>query len=295
MDSYRHQRDLYVCLLVVISMFCPNCKKEISSGKFCPECGTALVADSPATWCPNCNREYQKGKFCPECGTPLVPKPAAHMASEPQQPSFSPHENRNQNVDLFEEARSQEFGLRGYQDMESAAQLYLQAAEAGNADAMCHIGYLLLYGFGIERNTSQALMWMEQGVSMSRNPNSDYCKNAGILLGKVKQAPHQFLHEEARYPALLDNIKEYNDFALSHGYKPLVMKNGLLSGTAVDDSSLYYNRKEKQHYLNFASLNPTAVGGKKSFFGSFKEDFNVGFLGGRFILIVRELIALGID
>ena len=30
-------------------MFCPDCNQHYDSGKFCPECGTTLVDDAPAS------------------------------------------------------------------------------------------------------------------------------------------------------------------------------------------------------------------------------------------------------
>lgn len=48
-------------------IICPNCGKKTPSGKFCVECGHALVNK-----CPNCGAEISyNGKFCVECGTKL--------------------------------------------------------------------------------------------------------------------------------------------------------------------------------------------------------------------------------
>ena len=46
---------------------CPSCGKPTPTGKFCIECGTALVQK-----CPNCGSDLPAGsKFCPECGEKL--------------------------------------------------------------------------------------------------------------------------------------------------------------------------------------------------------------------------------
>ena len=47
---------------------CPNCNAPLEKNvKFCPECGTAIIADK---FCSNCGAKLQPGaKFCPECGT----------------------------------------------------------------------------------------------------------------------------------------------------------------------------------------------------------------------------------
>ena len=46
-----------------------SCGCSCTSGSFCPECGTPLVAAGPKK-CPKCGAEVT-GKFCPECGTPI--------------------------------------------------------------------------------------------------------------------------------------------------------------------------------------------------------------------------------
>ena len=49
-------------------MICPHCGQKTPKGKFCMECGQALVSK-----CPSCGAEVpQGGKFCLECGTKLV-------------------------------------------------------------------------------------------------------------------------------------------------------------------------------------------------------------------------------
>ena len=44
---------------------CPKCGAKVARGKFCAECGAALIVK-----CKNCGKELAPGaKFCPECGT----------------------------------------------------------------------------------------------------------------------------------------------------------------------------------------------------------------------------------
>lgn len=48
-------------------MICPKCGKKTLKGKFCMECGQALINK-----CPNCGTEIpMEGKFCLECGTKM--------------------------------------------------------------------------------------------------------------------------------------------------------------------------------------------------------------------------------
>jgi class 3 adenylate cyclase/tetratricopeptide (TPR) repeat protein len=62
---------------------CPSCGSEnVTSAKFCVECGTPL-----ALACPSCGTPYAEGqRFCAECGTPLVAMAApAATAPTPRQ------------------------------------------------------------------------------------------------------------------------------------------------------------------------------------------------------------------
>ena len=54
-----------------MTKYCPNCKIEVDSGKFCPECGTKLEDIPTEFFCPECGKVYDHGKFCPECGVKL--------------------------------------------------------------------------------------------------------------------------------------------------------------------------------------------------------------------------------
>lgn len=49
---------------------CPNCGKQVSSGKFCSECGKPLRAEKK--FCPQCGMEVSTtAKFCPNCGSKI--------------------------------------------------------------------------------------------------------------------------------------------------------------------------------------------------------------------------------
>lgn len=49
------------------TIICPNCKKTVAKGKFCPECGFKLE-----NICPKCGAKIgTDAKFCPECGEKL--------------------------------------------------------------------------------------------------------------------------------------------------------------------------------------------------------------------------------
>ena len=277
-------------------MYCPNCKKEFASGKFCPECGTVLESLEVNNWCPNCNKEYKSGKFCPECGSPLVPKPSAQGAAAQMNSSSNPSEGQRQNADLFEEARNFEFGNGRPQDIVSAAQLYLQAAEQGDPNAMCHIGYLMLFGYGIERHTRNAIYWLQSGLNLSLTPNSIYCKNAQVLLGKLNKAPFPFQDDEVRWNTLKGKIVEYDKIADANGYSILFVENNVLKGSGIDGISLYSKQEDQQqHFNSFAKMCPGNVQRNNSFWGKLKQDFAIGRLQQQFYEIIIESLALGID
>ena len=55
-----------------MSKYCPNCRKEYESGKFCVECSSKLIDIVYRNYCPGCNKVVESGKFCVDCGTPLI-------------------------------------------------------------------------------------------------------------------------------------------------------------------------------------------------------------------------------
>lgn len=238
--------------------------------------------------CPNCKRDYSSGKFCPECGSPLV-----------SNVSF-----REIKPDLFGEARKFEWGIGAPQDIEKAAQLYLEAAENGNTDAMCHIGYLMLFELGIARNIGEAIRWMESGLTQTTNPDSPYCQTARRILGKVQKQEggadkvssfvfgkllglkKRELSEDDLRERLQRNIYEYDSIAAQGGFLPLLLVGNDLQGTAVDDISRY-PAEERRYYQSLALIEP------KNNWGS-DAQFCIGRLGYQFLEIVRGMITLGI-
>lgn len=53
---------------------CPKCSKDVPSGKFCQECGSALAVAPAKRFCTGCGSEVGGAKFCANCGTP-APSP----------------------------------------------------------------------------------------------------------------------------------------------------------------------------------------------------------------------------
>jgi predicted amidophosphoribosyltransferase len=52
---------------LIEEVLCPGCGKPVAKdAKFCGECGYKLIKS-----CPNCGKEVGSGKFCPDCGTAL--------------------------------------------------------------------------------------------------------------------------------------------------------------------------------------------------------------------------------
>lgn len=237
-------------------------------------------------FCPNCKRDYTSGKFCPECGSPLVPNESS----------------REITADSFEEARKCEWGIGMPQDYQKAVRLYLEAAENGNTDAMCHIGYLMLFELGIARSVSDAIRWMKSGLAQTTNPDSVYCQTARRILGKIQEdsvdkvssfvfgkllgLKKRELSENDLRERLQRNIYEYDSIAAQGGFLPLVLVGDDLQGPAVDDISLY-PAEERRYFQGLALIEP------KSFWGS-DVQFCIGRLGHQFLDIVRDMIALGI-
>lgn len=242
-------------------MICPNCKVIVENWHYCPECGTDLMENVHYT--PSQGIDFNSG--------------------EPTSPST-----------WFQQAQEYEFGDGVPGDIRKAFELYLKSAKSGHADSMCHIGYLMMFGYGVERHTKNALYWLNSGISSSKDHNSIYYKNAILLKEKLFKSGHHFIHEEARLPALIDNINDYNNIARKIGFMPLSLNNGHLSGAVYDGISLYYEMEShRDHYTSYCRLDS---GNKKTgFLSSFKEEFQLGRLSAQFMLIVREMNILGFD
>ena len=71
-------------------MRCEKCGNEFE-GKFCPECGRAVVAEKNT--CKSCGTEFE-GKFCPNCGQAVN---APVQVAQPVQPQVIIN-NTNSNV-----------------------------------------------------------------------------------------------------------------------------------------------------------------------------------------------------
>ena len=243
-------------------------------------------------YCPNCKTEFAAGKYCPECGAELIATPT--MDSNPTAvyswTTQSVYSGIINNTDIFLQAKMYEFGNGVNADIERAAQLYLQAAVNGSPYAMCHIGYLMLYSFGIERDVRNAMEWLRQGVSQSTDKESLYYKNAVKLLNTFTKAPNLPDSRQDCLARLSESVNGYNTYAEKHGFKTLRLDNDRILGPAVDDESIFFTTNDKQHYLNYSLCIPLER--EKKGLSGFKQEFHYGYLGSMFVDMVRTVIAI---
>jgi len=81
-DPYKQEAAAVSTTTPVGANKCPKCGK-VGNGKFCSECGTAMVANGPKK-CSKCGHEVT-GNFCTECGTPAnAPAPTPVQSTSPE-------------------------------------------------------------------------------------------------------------------------------------------------------------------------------------------------------------------
>lgn len=234
--------------------------------------------------CSNCNATYASGKFCPECGSVLIPNDKQTEMKE----NSSNHDLES--GALFQLAKDYEYGNGVIADISKAFELYIKAAQDGNADAMCHVGYLMMFGYGVDRHTGNAFYWLDKGISNSNNPNSIYYKNACKICLTIKSSKSKLNYEPARYDVLLRNIKDYNEIAMKVGYMPLYLKDNHLMGSILDDFSNYTGDEHYRDYVKLASANVP-----RGPFASAKHSYYIGRLGVLVKAILGDIYTLQID
>jgi hypothetical protein len=191
---------------------------------------------------------------------------------------------------LFQLAKDYEYGNGVIADISKAFELYIKAAQDGNADAMCHVGYLMMFGYGVDRHTGNAFYWLDKGISNSNNPNSIYYKNACKICLTIKSSKSKLNYEPARYDVLLRNIKDYNEIAMKVGYMPLYLKDNHLMGSILDDFSNYTGDEHYRDYVKLASANVP-----RGPFASAKHSYYIGRLGVLVKAILGDIYTLQID
>lgn len=180
-----------------MKLICPECKMRYDSGKFCPECGTALIEEVVEMICPSCGTVAKAGKFCPECGTKLVEKnqnttdsPKAQVFAE-KDPRFSKYYDKKgfpktiskdaKDLVIEELTPYAEQGIADAQlllgnailagsptndDVIKAMNLIAEAESGGNREAFYLRAYDYLYGVTVETNLDEAEKRLLEGFDI---------------------------------------------------------------------------------------------------------------------------------
>ena len=122
--------------------------------------------------------------------------------------------NRSDPGDLLQRGLAYENGDGVEQNFTHAADLYKQAADLGNAEAMCQIGFLYQEGNGVEQSYSKAKEWYEKAIE-----NGD--KYAMYWIG--------FLYEDGNgVEQSYSKAKEWFEKAAENGDKYAMLRIGHL-------------------------------------------------------------------
>jgi tetratricopeptide (TPR) repeat protein len=68
-------------------------------------------------------------------------------------------------------------------DFAEAVKFFTQAAEQGNAEAQCYLGFCLMYGQGIGKDEARSIVWFCKAAAQG-NAGAEYCLGGAYYLGR---------------------------------------------------------------------------------------------------------------
>ena len=132
-----------------MSKYCPTCRKEYESGKYCVECSSRLIDIVYRNFCPVCHKIADSGKFCVDCGTPLIARRfAGDDILDDDVINTGSSSGRATDAEILAKYTAEEGDLRHlYKDeIPLAIEEISGIAEKGNAEAEVLLSELILAG-----------------------------------------------------------------------------------------------------------------------------------------------------
>ncbi len=121
----------------------------------------------------------------PEAAKPAVEigPPAKSVEPSNELPSAPPSAPPPLPVD---DARwQQQMGVAFFRekDFVAAVKCFLRAAELGEAEAQCYLGFCFMYGQGVDKDETRSVEWFSQAAAQG-NVSAEYCLGAAYYLGR---------------------------------------------------------------------------------------------------------------
>ena len=103
---------------------------------------------------------------------PILPPQAPAQASPKPVPNDEANWQQQMGVAYF---RQNDFG--------AAVKCFLQAAELGDVEAQCYLGFCFMYGQGVDKDEAQSLAWFLKAAGQG-NVGAEYCLGGAYYLGR---------------------------------------------------------------------------------------------------------------
>ncbi len=110
-----------------------------------------------------------------------TPAPIAKPIELPKEPA-----KESRNPATSDEAKwQQQMGVAYFRqkDFGAAVKCFLQAAELGDVEAQCYLGFCFMYGQGVEKDEAKSLSWFLKAAAQG-NVGAEYCLGGAYYLGR---------------------------------------------------------------------------------------------------------------
>ena len=117
-------------------------------------------------------RDPEAAKPVATTAPPIPPAPPAAAPSAPPVRVDDAQWQQQMGVALFRE-----------KDFVAAVKCFLRAAELGEPEAQCYLGFCFMYGQGVDKDEARSVEWFSQAAAQG-NVGAEYCLGAAFYLGR---------------------------------------------------------------------------------------------------------------